>query len=160
LRKARFEQGTEEALSAKSTPTDLVSQADLAAQSAIRGLIATERSSDGFLGEEEGQDDPGSSGMRWVVDPLDGTVNFLFGIPVFAVSVACEDASGTVAGVASNPIRPLRLPATASCVAAAITPITSTSAPTARRWRSISGSAAELAALQATTNSLARLPSR
>jgi myo-inositol-1(or 4)-monophosphatase len=88
---------------AKSTPTDLVSDADVAAESAIRAVLARERPGDSILGEEGGA--TGDGELRWVVDPLDGTVNFLFGIPVFAVSVACENASGTLAGVILDPIR-------------------------------------------------------
>jgi myo-inositol-1(or 4)-monophosphatase len=87
----------------KSTPTDLVSDADLAAEAAIREVIGKRRPDDAIIGEEEGESGQGE--LRWVVDPLDGTVNFLFGIPQFAVSVACEDASGTLAGVVLDPIR-------------------------------------------------------
>jgi myo-inositol-1(or 4)-monophosphatase len=88
----------------KSTPTDLVSAADQAAEDLIRSRLAAERPDDGILGEE-GADEPGNSGLRWIVDPLDGTVNFLFGIPQWAVSIACEDAEGTVAGVIYDPMR-------------------------------------------------------
>ena len=63
----------------KSTPTDLVSDADLNAERAIRDVLARRRPDDGILGEE-GDDAPGTSGLRWVVDPLDGTVNYLFGL--------------------------------------------------------------------------------
>ena len=90
--------------STKSTPTDLVSEADFAAERMIREKLGTQRPGDGILGEEEG-DSPGSSGLRWVVDPLDGTVNFLYGIPQWAVSIACEDASGPLAGVILDPMR-------------------------------------------------------
>lgn len=79
----------------KSTPTDLVSEADLAAERAIRGLLARERPRDAILGEE-GDDKPGDSGLRWIVDPLDGTVNYLFGIPQWCVSIACEDRVGVI----------------------------------------------------------------
>ena len=48
---------------------------------------------------------PGTTGLRWVVDPLDGTINFLFGIPQWAVSIACEDADGRCAGVVHDPMR-------------------------------------------------------
>ena len=89
---------------AKSTPTDLVSAADTAAEELIRARIAAERPDDGFLGEE-GADEHGSSGLRWVVDPLDGTANFLFGVPQWAVSVAVEDADGAVVGVIFDPPR-------------------------------------------------------
>lgn len=88
---------------AKSTPTDLVSDADVAAESAIRSVLAQRRPGDAILGEEGGAS--GDGDVRWVVDPLDGTVNYLFGIPVFAVSVACEDSAGTRAGVVLDPLR-------------------------------------------------------
>ena len=89
---------------AKSTPTDLVSEADLAAERALREAIAVRRPDDAVLGEEGG-DRAGASGLRWVVDPLDGTVNFLFGIPHWCVSVACEDLEGTLVGVVHDPLR-------------------------------------------------------
>lgn len=87
----------------KSSPTDLVSEADVAAEKAIRDVLARRRPDDSILGEEGGA--TGDGELRWVVDPLDGTINFLFGIPVFAVSVAVEDASGAIAGVVLDPIR-------------------------------------------------------
>jgi len=87
----------------KSSPTDLVSEADVAAEHAIRAVLARRRPGDSILGEEGGA--TGDGDLRWVVDPLDGTVNFLFGIPVFAVSVACEAAGTTLAGVVLDPIR-------------------------------------------------------
>src|SRR5579884_2893 len=92
-----------EGVHTKSTPTDLASEADLAAESAIREVIARARPGDAILAEEGGA--TGTGELRWLVDPLDGTVNFLFGIPAFAVSVACEDSSGTVAGVVLDPVR-------------------------------------------------------
>jgi myo-inositol-1(or 4)-monophosphatase len=88
---------------AKSTPTDLASEADLAAESAIREVLGRLRPDDAILGEEGGA--TGEGDLRWLVDPLDGTINFLFGIPAFVVSVACEDRSGTVAGVVLDPVR-------------------------------------------------------
>jgi myo-inositol-1(or 4)-monophosphatase len=88
---------------AKSTPTDLVSEADLAAESAIRRVLFERRPDDAVLGEEGGA--TGQGRLRWVIDPLDGTINFLFGVPVFAVSVACEDSDGTLAGVVLDPVR-------------------------------------------------------
>src|SRR5206468_11361829 len=60
----------------KSTETDLVSEADIAAERAIRNVLASRRPADGILGEE-GDDVAGTTGLRWVVDPLDGTVNYL-----------------------------------------------------------------------------------
>jgi myo-inositol-1(or 4)-monophosphatase len=99
--RARF--GQREGVRAKSGPTDLVSDADLAAESAIRDVLAARRPGDSILAEEGGASGHGS--LRWVVDPLDGTINYLFGIPVFAVSIACEDARGALAGVVLDPIR-------------------------------------------------------
>ena len=90
--------GPELRISAKSTPTDLVSEADHAAEHLIRERLSAARPDDGVLGEEGG-DVAGTSGIRWVVDPLDGTVNFLFGVPQWAVSIAAEDADGTLVGV-------------------------------------------------------------
>jgi myo-inositol-1(or 4)-monophosphatase len=66
--------------------------------------VAHEAARAAVIGEEEGEVE-GSSGWRWLVDPLDGTVNFLLGIPMFAVSVACEDADGVLAGVVLDPVR-------------------------------------------------------
>jgi myo-inositol-1(or 4)-monophosphatase len=91
-------------VSAKSSPTDMVSEADEAAEALIRGRLADARPQDAILGEEEG-DTPGTSGVRWVVDPLDGTTNFLFGLPQWAVSVACEDEHGRLAGTIYDPMR-------------------------------------------------------
>jgi myo-inositol-1(or 4)-monophosphatase len=99
---ARFG-GRQQGVRSKSTPTDPVSEADLAAEAAIRRVLAERRPRDGILGEEGGE--TGRGELRWVVDPLDGTVNFLFGYPQFAVSVACEDRSGAVAGVVLDPLR-------------------------------------------------------
>jgi len=96
----------------KSTPTDPVSDADLAAEQAIRAVLAERRPGDAILAEEGGET-PGGE-FRWVVDPLDGTVNYLFGIPAYAVSIACEDASGAVAGVVLDPSRQERFEATRS----------------------------------------------
>jgi myo-inositol-1(or 4)-monophosphatase len=94
----RVRRGAEREVSSKSTPTDLVSEADVASQHAIRALLRERRSADGFVGEEEHESEPGTSGLRWIVDPLDGTVNFLFGIPQWSVSVAVADEAGTIAG--------------------------------------------------------------
>lgn len=88
----------------KSSATDMVTDADRAAESVIvRGILA-ERPGDAILGEERGEAD-GSTGLRWVVDPLDGTTNFLFGVPQWAVSIACEDATGAILGVVYDPLR-------------------------------------------------------
>jgi myo-inositol-1(or 4)-monophosphatase len=97
----------------KSSPTDLVSEADLAAEAAIRAVLTERRPQDAILGEEGGATGPNGAdeALRWIVDPLDGTINFLFGIPQFAVSVACEDSSGTVVGVVLDPVRDERFAA-------------------------------------------------
>jgi myo-inositol-1(or 4)-monophosphatase len=100
----RVTRGSEREIASKSTPTDLVSEADLAAERAIRELLAERRPHDGFVGEEGGSQS-GSSGLGWVVDPLDGTVNYLFGIPQWCVSVAVRDAQGTLAGAVYDPNR-------------------------------------------------------
>jgi myo-inositol-1(or 4)-monophosphatase len=101
----RARHGAEREVASKSTPTDLVSEADVASQRAIRKLLAERRSGDGFVGEEEGASVEGTSGLRWVVDPLDGTVNYLFAIPQWSVSVAVRDAQGTIAGAVYDPNR-------------------------------------------------------
>jgi myo-inositol-1(or 4)-monophosphatase len=100
----RVRRGAEREVSSKSTPTDLVSEADLTAEHVIRELLARRRPDDGFVGEE-GARSEGSSGLSWVVDPLDGTVNFLFGIPQWCVSVAVRDSRGTIAGAVYDPNR-------------------------------------------------------
>ncbi len=96
----------------KSSPTDPVSDADLAAEAAVRRVLAQRRPGDAILGEEGGA--TGDGDLRWVIDPLDGTVNFLFGIPQFAVSVACEDADGPLAAVVLDPVRDEAFAATRS----------------------------------------------
>jgi myo-inositol-1(or 4)-monophosphatase len=100
------------AVATKSTPTDPVSEADVAAERAVRAVLSRRRPDDRVLGEEGGA--TGEGELRWVVDPLDGTVNFLFGIPAFAVSIACEDASGALVGVVLDVMRGDRFAATRS----------------------------------------------
>jgi myo-inositol-1(or 4)-monophosphatase len=102
-----------EGVGAKSTATDLVSDADRAAERAIRDVLARLRPGDAVLGEEGGESD-GDGAVRWVVDPLDGTVNYLFGFPQWSVSVACEDRDGTLAGVVLDPLREQEFTATRS----------------------------------------------
>jgi len=102
----RAEAGHERQVASKSTPTDLVSEADLASQRAIKELLRKRRPQDGFVGEEGGdRKATGESGLDWVVDPLDGTVNFLFGIPQWCVSVAVRDGEGVIAGAVYDPSR-------------------------------------------------------
>ncbi|MHB1539433.1 MAG: inositol monophosphatase family protein [Solirubrobacteraceae bacterium] len=99
LLRERYDSGSITGVQSKSTPTDLVSEADLAAERLLRARIRHARPHDGILGEE-GEDVHGSSGLRWVIDPLDGTVNFLFGIPQWSVSVAVQEV-GEGAGAAA-----------------------------------------------------------
>lgn len=88
----------------KSSLTDMVSDADREAEQAIKELLAAERPEDGLLAEE-GSSREVESGRRWVVDPLDGTTNFLYGYPAWCVSVALEDSSGGLVGVVHDPLR-------------------------------------------------------
>lgn len=81
-----------------------VTAADREAEGAIAALIREHRPDDGLLAEE-GAAAATVSGRRWVVDPLDGTVNFLHGVPQVAVSIALEDADGTVLGVIHDVFR-------------------------------------------------------
>jgi myo-inositol-1(or 4)-monophosphatase len=94
----------DEHVTSKSSPTDLVSDADREAEWGIREEIEIDRPQDGFLGEEGGER-MGTSGLRWVVDPLDGTVNYLFGIPQWCVSIAVQDGEGSLAGAIYDPER-------------------------------------------------------
>jgi len=80
----------------KSSAQDVVTAMDLASEALLRRRLAELRPDDGILGEEEGFQ-PGTSGVTWVVDPIDGTVNYLYGLPAYAVSVAAvstPDGSG------------------------------------------------------------------
>ncbi len=92
----------------KSSLEDVVTEADRETEALIRSLIAEARPDDGFLGEEGGAE-PGTSGLTWVVDPIDGTVNYLYGIPEYAVSVAVVEGDPrpetwrALAGVVVNP---------------------------------------------------------
>jgi myo-inositol-1(or 4)-monophosphatase len=87
--------GRELVLATKSSPTDVVSEADLAAERAIRAVLASRAPDDAVMGEE-GEDVGGTSGRRWIVDPLDGTVNYLYGLPQWCVSIACEGRVGVI----------------------------------------------------------------
>ena len=96
--------GPARGLEVKSSATDMVSDADREAERAITDLLAAERAEDGLLGEE-GAGVEGTSGRRWVIDPLDGTTNYLYGNPAWCVSVAVEDADGSLAGVVYDATR-------------------------------------------------------
>ena len=82
----------------KSSPTDAVTVMDRTAEAMIIGSILRERPDDGVLGEEGGTRES-VSGVRWVIDPLDGTVNYLYRLPMWGVSIAAEDEAGTAIGV-------------------------------------------------------------
>ena len=104
--------GRPEVVATKSSPTDVVTEADQAAEALIRGLIGEKRPGDRILGEEGGETGPGGKGgqggrsdVRWIVDPLDGTVNYLYGLPDWAVSVAAEVDGTVVAGAVFVPRR-------------------------------------------------------
>ena len=85
----------------KSTDTDVVTAVDRESEELIRKRVLAVRPDDAFLGEE-GEDVVGTSGVRWVVDPIDGTVNYLYDHPTYAVSIAVEQDGHTVAGVVVN----------------------------------------------------------
>ncbi|MFI6927294.1 inositol monophosphatase family protein [Nonomuraea spiralis] len=92
----------------KSSPTDVVTILDKASEELIRERVRAARPDDRFLGEEggeEGGEAPGASDVRWIVDPIDGTVNFLYGLPDWAVSIAVEVDGQVVAGVVNLPAR-------------------------------------------------------
>jgi myo-inositol-1(or 4)-monophosphatase len=89
-------------VSAKSTPTDVVTEVDRASERWLTDELARLRPDDAVLGEE-GADRAGGSGVRWVVDPIDGTVNFLYGLRPYAVSVAAERDGVVVAGCVHDP---------------------------------------------------------
>lgn len=87
----------------KSSPTDVVTRADRATEDLLRERILAARPDDGIVGEE-GDDVVGGSGVRWVLDPIDGTVNYLYGLPHWAVSVAAARGDEVVAGVVVAPV--------------------------------------------------------
>jgi myo-inositol-1(or 4)-monophosphatase len=87
--------------STKSSETDVVTAIDEACEELIRERIFAARPGDGFVGEE-GRDVLGTSGTDWVVDPIDGTVNFVYGIPAYAVSIAARQDDQVVAGYVVN----------------------------------------------------------
>ena len=93
----------------KSSPTDVVTEADRTAEAMITARILAERPADRILGEEGGLSESTGAGresnVRWIVDPLDGTVNYLYGLPDFAVSIAAEVDGTIVAGVVHAPER-------------------------------------------------------
>ena len=107
LARRRRSEGIEVAAT-KSSPVDVVTAADREIEALIRSLIAEARPGDGFFGEESGEA-TGSSGLTWLVDPIDGTVNYLYGIPHYAVSIAVVEGEpdpltwAALAGAVVNP---------------------------------------------------------
>jgi myo-inositol-1(or 4)-monophosphatase len=106
--------GRPEVVATKSSPTDVVTEADRAAEALIRDLIGEARPGDRILGEEGGETagagvgaggEGGIGSVRWIVDPLDGTVNYLYGLPDWAVSIAAEADGTVVAGAVFVPAR-------------------------------------------------------
>lgn len=91
-------------MATKSSPTDAVSEADRASEAYIVAELRRSRPDDAVVGEE-GTRRTGTSGISWVVDPLDGTTNFLFGIPAYCVSVAARSGTDTLVGVVVDPSR-------------------------------------------------------
>jgi histidinol-phosphatase len=87
------------------TKADLtpVTEADRAVEQAIRARLAKERPGDAVVGEEMGSDGPTDDRPRWIIDPIDGTKNYVRGIPIFATLIAVEREGGLTAGVASAP---------------------------------------------------------
>jgi myo-inositol-1(or 4)-monophosphatase len=100
----RFGQLSALAVRSKSGPADLVSIADEEAEQTARGLLAKARPSYGFLGEEGGASTGGDDAQTWIVDPLDGTTNFLFACPLWGVNVALAREGCVVAGVTYLPM--------------------------------------------------------
>jgi myo-inositol-1(or 4)-monophosphatase len=90
-----------EQVDTKSSPVDVVTAVDTASERLIIGRLLAARPDDGVLGEE-GAARAGTSGVRWLVDPIDGTVNFVYGLPAYAVSIAAEVDGEVVAGAVLN----------------------------------------------------------
>jgi myo-inositol-1(or 4)-monophosphatase len=105
----RSDVGRATRLGAKSSPTDVVTRTDVDAEELIRRLLADATPDAGVLGEEGGQTPTPAGGhhtrLQWVVDPLDGTVNFLYSLPVMAVSVAAAFDGEVVAGAVVDVLR-------------------------------------------------------
>jgi myo-inositol-1(or 4)-monophosphatase len=98
---ARGRSSAADSVDVKSSPVDVVTAVDRASEELILSRLLAARPDDAVLGEE-GADHVGTSGVRWVVDPIDGTVNFLYGLPAYAVSIAAEVDGEVRAGVVLN----------------------------------------------------------
>jgi myo-inositol-1(or 4)-monophosphatase len=99
-----FERRAELEVEAKANAQDIVSRADREVEALIRARVAERFPEDGFLGEEYGAT-AGASGFQWVIDPIDGTSPFLFGLPHWCVSIAVRKGADTVAGAIAAPTR-------------------------------------------------------
>ncbi len=91
-------------LGSKSSPTDIVTDIDVASETAIRAQLAIDTPECGIIGEEHG-DTEHRARLQWIVDPLDGTVNFSYGAPIFSVSIAAAIDGEIVAGAVVDAIR-------------------------------------------------------
>ena len=89
-------------LTSKSTAIDIATQMDVASEKLIVNAILASRPDDGIIGEE-GAARESKSGYTWVIDPVDGTVNYFYGLPGWNISIALKDAQGVVAGVVHAP---------------------------------------------------------
>jgi myo-inositol-1(or 4)-monophosphatase len=89
-------------LTVKSTAIDIATQMDLDSEKLIVESILAARPEDGIIGEE-GASRESRSGVTWVIDPVDGTVNYFYGLPGWAISIAVKDESGTLVGVVHSP---------------------------------------------------------
>ena len=94
---------TEITADTKSTPTDMVTRFDRECERIIVDGICAVRPDDAIIGEE-GADRPGTSGIEWHIDPIDGTSNFFFDLPTWAVSIGARDAAGPLLGVVFVPV--------------------------------------------------------
>jgi myo-inositol-1(or 4)-monophosphatase len=92
------------AVGRKSSPTDVVTQTDLRAEDRVRRVLLAATPGAGILAEEGGTTAPGAR-LQWVIDPLDGTINFLYGVPLFAVSIAAAIDGDVVAGAVVDVLR-------------------------------------------------------
>jgi len=102
-RTVRDEAVTDGAVDTKSTETDVVTAGDRAVERLIRQRLAELRPGEPVLGEEEGGEGSKLEGLRWVVDPIDGTVNYLYGYPWYAVSIAAQLDGRSIAGAVVEP---------------------------------------------------------
>ena len=89
-------------IESKSTAIDIATQMDTKAEKFIVQSLLAARPDDGIIGEE-GSSVPSKSGITWVIDPLDGTVNYFYGLPGWNVSIAAKDSEGVIVGVVTAP---------------------------------------------------------